>query len=169
MARVTWKHSEPAPNPFEGVAGDFTEYVVHLCEARAHKDEEADILASVLQPALEAAKRVQREEARFILCDFDPVYSILTIVVTDGNRTKDEREVFKLVYHDWDQEMQHARVSDSEYEELCRASERRMYAFLQSTLRMPSISALIQPLKDQGFEFWFANANPEGEWEHLDV
>jgi hypothetical protein len=33
MAKVTWEVAEPLPDPFEAVAGDLREYVVHLCTA----------------------------------------------------------------------------------------------------------------------------------------
>src|ERR1700744_5382329 len=106
MAQIIWKHPKPAPDPFAAVVGDTTKYAVHLCEAHAHKNEEAEILASVLEPALAAAEEVKRSEARSVLFIFDVAYSILTIVVTDAKRACDEHEVFKLRFYDWDREMQ---------------------------------------------------------------
>src|SRR4051812_33353031 len=141
MSKVTWKHPDPAPNPFEAIVGELKQYAVHLCEARAHENDEEDILAGVLQPALEAAIQVKREDARCCLCDFDAVYSLLTVVVTDRHREKDEREVFKLIYHDWDEQIQKRNLSDTEYEEQCRMLERRMYALLMSVFRRDGMSS----------------------------
>lgn len=169
MARTTWKHPAPAVNPFEAVAGDFTTYSVHLCEVREHANEEVEVLVGVLGPALEAAKIVTREEARYFLCDFDSVYSALTIVVTDWDREHDEHHVYKVIFHDWDQSMLESTLPDSDYEALCKRAERRMYDLLDTALRRTDLRDGVDVLKNRGFEFWFTNTDPEGEWEHLDV
>ena len=130
MAHLIWKHQEPSPSPFGAVVGDFTKYAVHFCDASDHKNQEAVILANIIEPALAAAKEVKRAEARVVLFDFDVVYSILTIVFTNKNRTQDEHEVFKLVFRDWDREMQEDNPSDSEFEKRCEKSEKRFLALL---------------------------------------
>jgi hypothetical protein len=167
MANVTWTHPKPAPNPFEAVAGDFTKHAVHLCDAHAHKNEEVEILASVLEPALETAEEVKRPEARFVLFTFDAVYSMLTIVVTDAKRTRDEREVFKLIFREWDHDMQEGNVADSEVDKRCEELNRRMHSLLDSTLRQERFAARVAHLKTRGFEFWFSDGDPDGKWESV--
>ena len=169
MATITWQHPAPAVNPFEAVAGDFTTYSVHLCEARDHAKEETVVLLGVFAPALETARSVLRVSARFFLCDFDPVYSTLTLVVTDGDRERDEHHVYKVIFHDWDSAMLGTSIPDSEYDSACKEAERRMYDLIDAVLRREELSALVEELKRRGFEFWFTNADPEGEREHLDV
>lgn len=168
MAEITWKHPKPAVNPFGAVVGDYTKYSVHVCAARAHKGEESTILQDVLIPALQAAQAVERAEARFILFDFDAVYSALTIVVTDRDRTRDEREVYKLIYHDWDDEVL-AITSDSARTKRYDEFQRQMYSLLESALRSDVLAGSVQMLKSRGFTFWFSDGDSESEWKSLEV
>lgn len=170
MAKLTWQHPRPAPNPFEAVADDLTEYEVHLCTAREHAGEDETVLAALLAPTLAAAEQVEREEARFVLFDFDPLYSLLTAVVTDGDRTRDERHVFKLSLGDWDDRIREleARLPETEFAAVTGESERSMYSLLDAALRRGELAAALAALKARGFEFWFTTPDRE-EWEHLDV
>ena len=167
MAHITWKHPKPAADPFAAVVGITTRYAVHFCDARDHNNEEAEILASVIEPALAAAVAVKRPEARVNLFVFDAVYSTLTIVVTDAERTRDEYEVYKLRFQDWDRDMQAGRVADSDFDKRCDELKQRMHSLLDSVLRRAGFARIVEQLKSSGFKFWFAVADPEADWKQL--
>jgi hypothetical protein len=171
MALLKWTHANPAPNPFEALAGDSTEYEVHLCEASASNDEDQTILSEFLRPALLAALSVTREDAKSILFIFDPVYSLLTVVATDTDRRQDERIVYKLSLSDWDEQTKREVIGekDSDMDEYFLRTTNRMHALLETVLVSDAFVDLVGQLRSRSFEFWFTDTEEETPWENIDV
>ena len=100
---LEWKSSKPAPDPFEAVAGDLTEYQVHFARSAAldHADIEAAIV-EVVQKALGFAQANRGERCKRLLFLWDVVYATLTAVYTDYSMMYDARHVAKCYFAEVD-------------------------------------------------------------------
>ncbi len=103
--RLVWKSSKPAPDPFEALAGDQTEYQVHFaqCAAVDAADIEAAIV-EVVQKALGFAEANRGERCKRLLFLWDVVYATLTVVYTDDSMKYDARHVTKCYFAEVDKE-----------------------------------------------------------------
>ena len=112
---LTWKKHEPQASPFAIVAGNPTEYVVYSLSVTSADDEEvrAAIDESVAQMCrLAAANVTQRTE--MVLFEWDSVYSTLTVVYTDRERSFDAGEVLKVFVEAWEADT-HELSEDEKY------------------------------------------------------
>lgn len=100
---LVWKASKPAPNPFEAVAGDRTEYQVHFAESKA--SDTADIEAAILEvvkKALSFSDANKGERGKRLVFLWDDVYATLTVVYTDDSMMNDARHVTKCYFAELD-------------------------------------------------------------------
>lgn len=168
MAKVTWEVSEPNPSAFEAIAGDFREYVVHLCTVSdAAESEIPGVFVEFFRQVFEAALEVDNAEARKLLIEVDTVYAMITVVVTDNVRSFDEREVFKLSMNDWD--AQNAVEDIDEQEELALFQEvmDRFEAAIRDALRDPSLLTLEAQLRARPYRLWIYDHDEEEKDETL--
>jgi hypothetical protein len=170
MAKVTWEVGKPQPNPFEAVAGDFREYVVHLCTASgAGETEIPGIFVEFFRQVFEAALEVENAEARKVLIEVDTVYAMITVVVTDDVRSHDEREVFKLTMDDWD-----ARDAGDEEvdEEAEQASFQRVMENFEGAicgaLGDSSLLSIQAELRARRYRLWIFDQDEEEAGETLE-
>jgi hypothetical protein len=101
---LVWKASKPAPDPFEAIAGDWTEeYQVHLAVSPAVDpvDIEAAIV-EVVKKALSFFEANRGERSARLLFLWDVVYADLTVVYTDDSMMYDARHVTKCHFPELD-------------------------------------------------------------------
>lgn len=100
-------------DPFAVAVGDTTEFVIHFAEFDGDSDEqvEAAINACIDRASALLDKNVH-DNSMFLLFEWDPVYSILTIVVTDSSKERDSTDVVKCSFPAIDTKMQHFKPSD---------------------------------------------------------
>jgi hypothetical protein len=96
---LLWETSRPAPDPFEAIAGDRTEYQVHLAKSPAVDplDIEAAIV-EVVKKALSFFDANRGERSARLLFLWDVVYADLTVVYTDDSMMYDARHVTKCYF-----------------------------------------------------------------------
>jgi len=101
---LVWKSSKPAPDPFEAVVGDRTEYQVHFAESTAADtaDVEAAIL-DVVKKAFGFSEANKGERGKRIVFLWDVVYATLTVVYTDESMMHDARHVTKCYFVELDE------------------------------------------------------------------
>jgi hypothetical protein len=168
MAETSWIVSDPTPDPFAAICGDNRKYVVHFCEvSHLAESEWVDVFAGFLLQAFEAAMKVQRSEARRIVLEVDPVYSLLTVVVTDTLHTYDEREVFKLKLHDWDAELNDQSLEDDQYALASKQLMKRFQDVATQAMKSPTLNALVSDLHARQFTFWFTEYREHEDWAEL--
>ncbi|MFC1749891.1 hypothetical protein ACFL2V_13915 [Pseudomonadota bacterium] len=94
--KLDWKSSK-SENPSEATAGDNTEYVVELAECNENSNELIfEALTQATDKALSLLSSNVKDSSRYFMFEWDVVYSILTIVVTDELKEKDSQAVVKL-------------------------------------------------------------------------
>ena len=102
MRTVRWERPEAAPNPFDAYAGDHRDYLVRVCYASdVAEGEWREVFVPFLAETLDAAAKSSNENARRVVFEIDALEAVMTCFVTDDVRSQDERDVFKLVAHDW--------------------------------------------------------------------
>ena len=157
MAKVKWEVAKPAPDPFAAIVGDSRPYGVHVCRvAEASEPEIHDGFVEFFRQVFEAALAVENEEARKILIEVDTVYAMMTVVVTDDERSYDEREVYKLGVNEWD-----IGVGDDEDEDEDADDESGFQEVLdkfknatRAALEDPKLAAVQAELGSRGFRLW---------------
>jgi hypothetical protein len=161
MAKVKWEVAEPAPDPFAAVIGDSRLYAVHVCTvSEASEPEIRDAFVEFFRQVFDSALAVENEEARRILIEVDTVYAMMTVIVTDDERSYDEREVYKLGVSDWDIGVGDDEDSDDE------AHFRRVFENFERATRTAledsRLAALQAELGPRGFRLWITEYS-EGE------
>jgi hypothetical protein len=110
---LSWEAGEPSPNPFEALAGDNTEYVVHFSSSNAVKDDDVKlVLQECIDKAIDFFDENINQESEYFLIEWDPVYSMITLVVTNGEKTRDSRNVVKCQLEFIDAKMQNEGLPD---------------------------------------------------------
>lgn len=102
---LVWEPSKPAPNPFEALVGDRTEYQVHFAESAAV--DPADIEAAIVEvvkKALGFSEANRGKRSKRLLFLWDVVYAMLTVVYTDDSMMYDARHVTKCYFAGLDKE-----------------------------------------------------------------
>ncbi len=170
MAKVTWKVANPAPDPFAAVVGDFRQYVVHLCTVSgASEPEVGEVFVELFRKVFEAALAVENSQARRILIEVDTVYAMITVVVTDDVRTRDERDVFKLSMDDWDigtNDVAEDEEADEADEDAELAAFQRVFDNFENAARSaltdPRLAAIESDLRARRFQLWIVE-HDEGD------
>jgi hypothetical protein len=163
MAKVKWAAAEPAPDPFAAVVGDSRLYAVRVCTvSEASEPEIQDVFVEFFRQVFDSAVAVENEEARKILIEVDTVYAMMTVVVTDDERSYDEHKVYKLGVTDWD-----IGVGDDEDEEADdEAGFKRVFENFEKATRAAlkdfRLAALQAELGSRGFRLWITEYS-EGE------
>ncbi len=111
---LNWIQQEGV-NPFEHLTGDTTEYIVHYSEFEGDSDEqiESAVHACIDKMSTLLDKNVH-DDSMFLLFEWDVVYSILTIVVTDSAKQKDSSDVVKCSFTAIDSKMRGAEPGDEQ-------------------------------------------------------
>ncbi len=119
---LVWKPSKPAPDPFEAVAGDQTEYQVHSAESAALDlpGIEAAII-EVVKKALGLSGSNSGKRCKRVLFLWDVVYATLTVVYTDDSMMYDARHVTKCYFAELDKEGKAKKLS-SEIRQMIESS-----------------------------------------------
>lgn len=95
---LAWKRNREV-NPFEVVAGDTTQYTVHLSESN---DIDDSLVKTAIEECIEKSVSLLaeniNEKSMYYLCEWDPVCSMLTIVVTDATKEIDSPNVVKCSF-----------------------------------------------------------------------
>jgi len=114
---LVWKEHQGV-NPFEAAAGDTTEYVVYLSEVENHSDEMVkSSIESCIEKSVSYLPKNVKDESRYMLFEWDVVYSILTIVVTDDAKEYDSPMVVKCCFSGLDDLTQAVQAkSENEWE-----------------------------------------------------
>lgn len=172
MAQVKWEVAKPAPDPFAAIVGNFREYVVHVCSVSdASEAEIGNAFVEFFQKTFEAALTVENVLARKILIEVDRVYAIMTVVVTDGVRTADERNVFKLGVDDWDIGVGDDEEEDEETDD--EAAFKRVFENFdnatRAALKDSRLAALQAELGSRGFRLWITEYSEGDEKPHEEL
>jgi hypothetical protein len=159
MAKVKWKVAEPAPDPFAAVVGDSRLYAVHVCTvSEASEPEIQDAFVEFFRQVFDSALAVENEEARRILIEVDTVYAMMTVIVTDDERSFDENEVYKLGVNDWDIGVGGDADDDAAFKRVFENFEKATRAALKDS----RLAALQAELGSRGFRLWITEYS-EGE------
>ena len=163
---LTWKKHEPQASPFAIVAGNPTEYVVYSLSVTSADDEEvrAAIDESVAQMCrLAAANVTQRTE--MVLFEWDSVYSTLTVVYTDRERSFDAGEVLKVFVEAWEADTH--ELSEDEKLEIWEERDGLVRTWLRRALRLPGTQATLASLAQRGVVPAFTAQHHATEFEPL--
>jgi hypothetical protein len=166
---ANWKVTPPRPNPFEAVAGDLTEYTVHLLTIERSDDAFLrDRFTEFVATVLRFADRRSRPETRLIAFMFDVVYSCLTVSLFDPDFTHEDTDQFKLSIVPWDAEVNASEPDEPEWDRRTDVIWWRLSGLLNVTLRDPDIQPIFQRLQSRGFTFALLEPNEKREdWQDL--
>jgi hypothetical protein len=141
---LTWRKHEPRPSPFGLVAGNPTEYVVYTLSVTSRDDVDvrAAISESVAQMCRLASANITAS-TEIVLFEWDVVYSTLTVVYTDRERTLDARDVLKVFV------------------------EGRVRTWIQEALMLPEARATLTFLSGHGVAPAFTSAHHATTFEPL--
>ena len=115
---LNWKEST-SPNPFESAAGYKTEFVVYLAEYLERDDVKIRLaIESVIDKAVSLLDENIVNESMYLLFEWDSVYSMLTVVVTDEAKETDSVNVVKCSFPALDEEMNSLDASDEIWEKI---------------------------------------------------
>ena len=163
---LNWKKHEPQASPFAIVAGNPTEYVVYSLSVPSADEAEvrAAIEESVAQMCrLAEANVTQRTE--IVLFEWDSVYSTLTVVYTDRERSFDAGEVLKVFAEGWEADT--AELSEDEQLETWDQRAELVRTWLRRALRSPGTQATLAWLAQQGVVPAFTAQHHATEFEPL--
>lgn len=150
MVNLKWTSHPPAPNPFEAVAGDDTEYQLH--EATSDAGDDAALRAAlpeVVDKALSFAEGNLTSWTTRLLLLWDQVYCQFTVVYVDDAMARDARDVVQCRFEALDEKMQEfdsddedADTDDAEWEAATAELSERVKAILQADLSQRDLSML---------------------------
>jgi hypothetical protein len=163
---LTWKKHEPKASPFAIVAGNPTEYVVYSLSVPSADEEDvrAAIDESVAQMCRLAHANVT-PRTEIVLFEWDSVYSTLTVVYTDRERSFDAGEVLKVFVAGWRAES--AEMSEDEQLEIWEQREGLVRTWLRRALRLPGTQATLASLAGRGIVPAFTAQHHATEFEPL--
>lgn len=108
---LVWKEQKGA-SPFEAAAGDVTQYVIYLSEFDGVEDFSVKpIIEECIDKSISYFPSNINDESLFFLCEWDCVYSILTIVVTDDKKENDSPHIIKCCFNGIDKQFKNIRNS----------------------------------------------------------
>lgn len=100
---LIWESPNPAPDPFEAVAGDWTVHQVHSAETTAVNPSDIDAaIVEVVKKGLSFSEANKGERSKRIVFLWDVVYATLTVVYTDDTMMYDARHVTKCYFVELD-------------------------------------------------------------------
>ena len=142
---LTWKKHEPQASPFGIVAGNPAEYVVYSLSVPSADEEDvrAAIDESVAQMCRLADANVT-PRTEIVLFEWDPVYSTLTVVYTDRERSFDAGEVLKVFVEGWEADTD--GLSEDEQLETWEQRAGLVRTWLRRALRLPGTQATLAAL-----------------------
>ena len=116
--KLDWIESKPALNPFEAAAGSKTEHVVYLAHFKELGEAELkSAFISCIEKAIELLPKNIGDDSRYLLFEWDVVYSALTVVVTDDTKQNDSRYITKCIMSTLDEKMKElATTSENSWE-----------------------------------------------------
>mgnify|MGYP006197211531 CR=1 FL=1 len=161
-----WTKHEPAASPLAIVAGNPTEYVVYTLSVPSVDETEvqAAMAESVAQMCRLAEANVT-ERTEMVLFQFDSVYSTLTVVYTDRERSFDAREVLKVFCEGWQRET--FDLSEDEQLEIWAERDELAKTWLRRALRQPDAQATVAALASRGVVPVFATQPDAAEFDPL--
>jgi len=108
---LNWIQKEGAN---ERLTGDTAEYIVHCAEFDGTSDEQVEsaVHACIDKMSTLLDKNVH-DDSMFLLFEWDVVYSILTIAVTDSAKQKDSSDVVKCSFTAIDSKMRVVESSEA--------------------------------------------------------
>ncbi len=132
---LTWKESK-AVNPFEAAVGDVAEYIVHLSEFEEVDDS---LVKSIVEECIEKSIAYFpvniKDESLFFLCEWDCVYSMLTLVVTDDKKENDSPIVVKCCFTGLDAKFQKiSQSSEDEWENTVNSYSQKVRDWIKDYL-----------------------------------
>lgn len=136
MAVLKWESSGPVPNPFEAVAGGFTEYCVHIANCDSTEDGNLRAaLADVIRKSLSFASTSLSGIATRLLFLWDAVYADLTVVYADESMMEDAPQVTKCTFVAFGDQLDEIAARDEdEWEEASEALSARIRRLLEDQL-----------------------------------
>jgi hypothetical protein len=163
MAKVNWEVAGPAPDPFAAVVGDLRLYGVHVCKvSEASEPERQDAFVEFFRQVFDSALAVENEEARRILIEVDTVYAMMTVVVTDDERSYDEHAVYKLGVNDWDIGVGDDEVDEADEDAAFKRVFENFERATRAALKDSRLAAVQAELGSRGFQLWITEFS-EGE------
>ena len=161
-----WKKHEPQASPFAIVAGNPTEYMVYSLSVPSADEAEvrAAITESVAQMCRLADANVTRR-TEIVLFEWDRVYSTLTVVYTDRERSFDARDVLKVFLEGW--EAQAFDLPEDEQFEIWEERAELVRTWLRRALRSPEVQPAVAALAGRGVVPAFTAEHHASEFEAL--
>ncbi|VUD69059.1 hypothetical protein TDB9533_04423 [Thalassocella blandensis] len=102
-------------NPFEAAVGDLTERVVFLAECNEINDDPVKLaISECIDKSVELLYKNITDTSLYYLCEWDVVYSMLTIVVTDEPKENDSQYVVKCCFNALDVKFQEIQSSSED-------------------------------------------------------
>ncbi len=137
---INWKAGEPGPSPFGAVVGDINEYVVHFAASNAvNSDSVQRVIQECIDKAISFFETNVTPYSEYFLIEWDPIYSTMTLVVTDRNREHDSRHIVKCRFESLDEIMKPDNVfPDSLWESKLRRYANRVKTWTRDCLRNSS-------------------------------
>lgn len=111
---LSWHRTPPKPDPFAAAVGDSRQYIVYFSESEAYTDEtiQQDVY-ECLGKAVNLIKDNLTSTAAYFLIEWDVVYCIVTVVVTDHLMENDSINVVKCQFIELDK-LSSERFSEDE-------------------------------------------------------
>lgn len=96
---ILWEVSESQPNPFEAIAGDLTEYVVHYASSESTTENNViSELHECIDRAIDMFDINIVPDSHFFLITWDEVYSSITLTVADYKMERESTHVIKFSF-----------------------------------------------------------------------
>ena len=161
-----WEKHEPAPSPFGLVAGNPTEYVVHTLKVEGDDDEtvRTAVTEAVAQMCRVAGDNLEGTD--FVLFEWDVLYGTLTVVFTTRGRTRDARDVLKVLAEGWDSRRL-AHLPEEEVERIDAARARRVRNWIREALKLPAAQDTLGFLAKHGIAPAFTSSHHATTFEAL--
>lgn len=106
-------------NPYEAAVGLKKDFIVHLAEYPDREDDKIKLaIEGVVDKAVSLLEQNIVTESRYLLFEWDSVYSMLTVVVTDDTKENDSVHVVKCLFPALDEEMNTLEVDEDEWEKV---------------------------------------------------
>ena len=152
---LTWTEHEPQD-----------EYLVYSLSvaSTAEEDIRAAIEEAVAQMCRLADANVT-QRTQIVLFEWDAVYSTLTVVYTDRERSFDAREVLKVFVEGWEAETD--ELSEDEQLQIWEERDGLVRAWLRRALRSPGTQASLASLAGRGVVPAFTAQHHATEFEPL--
>lgn len=114
---LSWHLLPPKPNPFNAAVGDDRKYIVHFSESESKTDDsiQQDI-SECLGKAVDLLKENLAANSAYFLIEWDVVYCIMTVVVTDQPMEDDCINVVKCQFIELDKISNQRYLEDESFD-----------------------------------------------------